>query len=131
MSVGDPTLLGGCTAGGGRAPAWGARGVPGGSRAPPGGGSPPRAAPGFPGTAAQAALVGGLRVVGAPSLSGVVGFLRGTGEPPPVPNADEPASTTVPTANVDLADVRGQGSARRALEIAAAGGHNVLLTGPP
>jgi magnesium chelatase family protein len=83
------------------------------------------------GNAAEAALVEGLRVVGAPSLSAVVGFLRGTWEPPPVPAGNGPTTTSAPTSTVDLADVRGQGPARRALEIAAAGGHNVLLVGPP
>src|SRR5436309_7099800 len=81
--------------------------------------------------AAEAGLVEGLRVVGAPSLAAVVGFLRGTWtqrtapEPTPVETADAPGSS-----DVDFAEVRGQGVARRALEIAAAGGHHVLLIGP-
>lgn len=44
-----------------------------------------------------------------------------------VPDEDEDVPTTVP----DLCDVSGQGEARRALEVAAAGGHHMLLTGPP
>ncbi|MET3369441.1 UNVERIFIED_CONTAM: magnesium chelatase family protein [Jeotgalibacillus campisalis] len=44
-----------------------------------------------------------------------------------VPEEDEDVPTTVP----DLCDVSGQGEARRALEVAAAGGHHMLLTGPP
>ena len=79
--------------------------------------------------AAEAALVEGLEVVGASSLDDVVGFLRGTwrptpGDPPPAPGGDRGHA-------VDLAEVRGQATARRALEVAAAGGHNVLLLGPP
>jgi magnesium chelatase family protein len=77
--------------------------------------------------AAEAALVEGLEVIGAPSLERAVGFLRGTWSPPrPRAPVSEPAAS-----DVDLADVRGQAEARRALEVAAAGGHNVLLVGPP
>ena len=79
--------------------------------------------------AAEAALVGGLEVIGAPSLAEVVRFFRGTWRPPAVEAADRRAREV--RHSVDLAEVRGQAQARRALEVAAAGGHNVLLVGPP
>ena len=78
--------------------------------------------------AAEAALVADLEVVGADTLSEVVGFLRGTRTPSP------PASPEVERNQrhaVDLGEVRGQAQARRALEVAAAGGHNVLMVGSP
>ena len=70
--------------------------------------------------AVEAAQVEGLRVIGAQTLSEAVGFLRGTWSAPEVAEAadDRPAATTV-----DLSEVRGQTQARRALEVAAAGGH--------
>src|SRR6266699_513629 len=76
---------------------------------------------------AEAALVPGLRAAGAATLGEVSAWLRGTTTlPPPGP------ARQAPTPPVDdLADVRGQALARRALEIAAAGGHNLLLVGPP
>ncbi len=78
--------------------------------------------------AVEAAQVGSLRVVGAATLGDVVGFVRGTWEPPGVDahRAPPPAAATV-----DLSEVRGQVQARRALEVAAAGGHNMLMVGSP
>lgn len=78
--------------------------------------------------AAEASLVDGIRVVAAPTLRDVMGFLKGTWTPSPIAEAvREPQ----PEAAVDLSEVRGQAHARRALEVAAAGGHNVLLVGSP
>ncbi len=74
----------------------------------------------------EAALVGGIDVLGAESLGEVVGFLR---EGRPL-RAAEPADAHDP-APPDLADVLGQDDARHALEVAAAGGHHLLLVGPP
>jgi magnesium chelatase family protein len=76
---------------------------------------------------AEAALVPGLHAAGAASLGEVTAWLRGTATlRPPGPARRAPAGRVE-----DLTDVRGQGLARRALEIAAAGGHNLLLVGPP
>lgn len=73
----------------------------------------------------EAALVGPACV--ADSLQEVVDHLRGGTEPRPAPEAEPAPPQTVP----DLRDVRGQPLARRALEIAAAGSHNLLMSGHP
>lgn len=64
----------------------------------------------------------------APTLGEVVGALRGEAPWPPEPPSDTGPDEAPPP---DLADVRGQAVARQALEIAAAGGHHLLLVGPP
>jgi magnesium chelatase family protein len=77
----------------------------------------------------EAAAVDGLEVLAAATLGDAVAILNGD-PPPPVPDPPgPPAATTGP--EEDLADIRGQPFARRALEIAAAGSHNLLLVGPP
>ncbi|MGI5322400.1 YifB family Mg chelatase-like AAA ATPase [Actinomadura nitritigenes] len=89
--------------------------------------------------AAEAELVPGVEVVSAATLRGLLCILRD--EPPPIEEA-EPDDASVAAdgsairrldvpADLDLADVRGQAEARRALEISAAGGHHLYFTGPP
>jgi magnesium chelatase family protein len=78
--------------------------------------------------AAEAALVDGIDVRTAGSLQELLGALGGRARLP-VAKASPPPSLDAPVD--DLADVRGQSTARRALEIAAAGGHNLAMIGPP
>ena len=77
--------------------------------------------------APEAALVEGLSVLAAASLLEAFQWLRGE----PLPLAAPAAPDAIADGKEDLADVRGQAIARRALEIAAAGGHHLLLVGPP
>lgn len=79
--------------------------------------------------AAEAAALGRVPVVGVSSLLEVVAHLKGA-EPLP-PAVVSPFLPPPLGASLDLAEVRGQEGAKRALEIAAAGGHNLLLIGPP
>ena len=79
--------------------------------------------------AAEASLVEGLEVLTAPGLLACVESLEGRRRFQGPPRGGAPA-VEAPAA-VDLAAIRGQAAAKRALEIAAAGGHNVLMTGPP
>ncbi|MEH2056136.1 MAG: YifB family Mg chelatase-like AAA ATPase [Nostoc sp.] len=81
--------------------------------------------------AQEAVVVEGLAVYGCKHISEVVDFLNNPGryKPVQIDSAVETAKASYPGA--DLHDVKGQAHGRRALEIAAAGGHNLIFVGPP
>ncbi len=80
--------------------------------------------------APEAAVVPGVEAIGASTLQEVVGYISGHMEARPHPPADVAALLAVGTAPVDFVEVRGQEAVKRALVVAAAGSHNIVMLGP-
>ena len=80
----------------------------------------------------EAAVVDGIEVYGFDSLTDVISFLNGTTQSQPAHvDVGELLSTCAFPTDLDFAEVRGQQEVRRAIEVAAAGGHNIIMIGPP
>jgi magnesium chelatase family protein len=81
--------------------------------------------------AEEAAVVDGINIYGVRTLTEVVGLLNGEIEAEPVPPPDVRGLLANTPAPIDFAEVRGQEGVKRAIIIAAAGSHNLLMLGPP
>ncbi len=79
--------------------------------------------------AAEAAVIDGINVYGISTVKELIEHIKGINTLTPEPRTD--ITPTDVTSHIDFSDVKGQYAAKKALEVAAAGGHNIILIGPP
>lgn len=81
--------------------------------------------------ASEASVVAGIDVVGVANLREAVDYLKGDVEIAPEPCRATEFFSANSSYDIDFSDVKGQTDAKRAIEVAVAGGHNILMIGPP
>ena len=81
--------------------------------------------------ASEASVIEDIEVIGVETLNETLDWFNGTRDIDPTPSIPFNASNQYPNNEIDFSDVRGQAAVKRALEVAAAGAHNMLMVGPP